>query len=136
VGPDHHLRYEALGSSAALSGIQIRCIDCGSKRTLAGSFEYDPESGGPLSRIGEMCRGDRPWLGETVCRDARCGAHLRVVQRGASNVYFPYTVSSIYLPLWAEGATPDVVAVLENPFYWDTLTEGLLDGKRIDPVRA
>jgi len=136
VNPDHRLRYKALGSSAALSGILIQCIDCETSRTLAGSFEYDQESGGPLSRIGETCRGDRPWLGETDCSDGRCGAHLRVLQRGASNVYFPHTISSIYLPLWAEGSTPDVVAVLEDQFYWETLTEGLLDGKHIDPMRA
>jgi hypothetical protein len=134
--PGHRLRYKALGSSAALSGILIQCIDCREKRTLAGSFEYDQESGGPLSRIGEACRGDRPWLGETDCGDGGCGAHLRVLQRGASNVYFPNTISSIYLPLWAEGSTPDVIAVLEDQFYWETLTEGLLDGKHIDPMRA
>jgi hypothetical protein len=136
VGSDHRLRYQALGSSAALSGILIRCLDCGEHRTLAGSFEYDQDSGGPLSRLGEMCRGDRPWLGETDCNEARCGGHLRVLQRGASNVYFPHTISSIYLPLWAEGSPPDVIAVLENQFYWDTLAGGLIDGKRIDPMRA
>jgi hypothetical protein len=136
VGPNHRLRYKALGSSAALSGILIQCIDCDASRTLAGSFEYDQESGGPLSRIDETCRGDRPWLGETDCDDGRCGAHLRVLQRGASNVYFPHTISSIYLPLWAEGSTPDVIAVLEDQFYWDTLAEGLIDGRLIDPMRA
>jgi hypothetical protein len=136
TGTDHRLRYEALGSSAALSGILIRCIDCKQYRTLAGSFEYDQDSGGPLSRIGEKCRGDRPWLGESDCDDDRCGDHLRVVQRGASNVYFPHTISSIYLPLWAEGSTPDVIAVLEDQFYWEILTDGLVDGAHIDPARV
>lgn len=136
VASEHRVRYKALGSSAALSGILIQCIDCGDSRTLAGSFEYDQQTGGPLSRMGEACRGDRPWLGETDCKEGGCGAHLRVLQRGASNVYFPHTISSIYLPLWAEGSSREVIAVLEDEFYWDTLTEGLVDGKYIDPVRA
>ena len=136
VGAEHRLRYEALGSSASLSGILIRCIDCGDHRTLAGSFDFDEQSGGPLSRIGERCRGDRPWLGESDGDRSRCGDHLRVLQRGASNVYFPHTVSSIYLPLWAEGSTPDVIAVLEDSFYWDMLTDGLIDGTTIDPIRV
>ena len=83
-----------------------------------------------------MCRGDRPWLGESDCEQHRCGVHLRVLQRGASNVYFPFTVSSIYLPLWAEGAPSEVIAVLENRFYWAMLTDGLLDGLKVDPARA
>jgi hypothetical protein len=52
-----------------------------------------------------------------------------VVQRGASNVYFPHVVSSIYLPLWAETATGGVVKALEDPRVWGPLSSGLVDGK-------
>jgi len=134
-GEWHRLKYEALGSTAALSGILIRCMDCSERRTLAGSFDYDMERGGALSRIGHTCRGSRPWLGEDPGEEP-CGQHLRVVQRGASNVYFPYTVSSIYLPPWGEDADPALVRILEDPFYWDLLTGGLIDGSRVDPIRA
>src|SRR5690606_31732373 len=89
-GEWHRLKYEALGSTAALRGILIRCMDCAERRTLAGSFDYDMERGGAWSRIGHTCRVSRPWLGEDPGEEP-CGQHLRVVQRGASNVYFPYT---------------------------------------------
>jgi len=134
-GERHQLKYEALGSTAALSGILIRCMDCSERRTLAGAFDYDSERGGPLSRIGRGCSGSRPWLGEDLGEEP-CGEHLRVLQRGASNVYFPYTVSSIYLPLWGEGADPAIVRILEDSFYWNLLSGGLIDGSRVDPARA
>lgn len=133
----HRLRYQALGSTASLSGILIRCLECDAKRTLRGSFEYDLEAGGALSRIGQYCEGNRPWLGPSdPVSNQECGGHLRVLQRGASNVYFPQTVSSIYLPLWAEGAKPEVIRILEDPLYWGMLTDGLIDGAAVDPVRA
>ena len=50
-----------------------------------------------------------------------CGQFLQVVQRGASNVYFPHVVSSIYLPLWAEAATGGIVKALEDPRIWGPL---------------
>lgn len=134
-GERHQLKYDALGSSAALSGILIRCMDCAARRTLAGSFEYDSQNGGPLSRMGYTCTGARPWLGETE-GEHHCGQHLRVLQRGASNVYFPFTISSIYLPLWGEGADPGIVQILEDGFYWDILTGGLIDGSTVDASRA
>lgn len=58
------------------------------------------------------------------------------MQRGASNVYFPYVVSSIYLPLWGENTERPVVKALENPRFWDMLTSGLDEGIYIAPLRA
>lgn len=51
-------------------------------------------------------------------------------------MYFPHVVSSIYLPLWAEQAERSIIESLERPEIWDALTSGLIDGKRIDPVRS
>ena len=82
-----------------------------------------------------MPRG-QPWLGRTESQGLPCGSHLRVLQRGASNVYFPLVVSSIYLPLWAEKAERSIIESLERPEIWDALTSGLVDGKRIDPTRC
>ncbi|MDW8208816.1 MAG: DUF1998 domain-containing protein [Chloroherpetonaceae bacterium] len=86
------IRLRAGGASASLGGIRIECT-CGQKRTLSGSFAEDA-----LEKSGILCRGERPWLGDTDGDVSRCGLPLRAVQRGASNVYFPYVVSSIYLP--------------------------------------
>ena len=122
------LRARAGRSSAGLTGITIQC-SCGESKTMGGVFEFDEGSGGPLHRIGCDCDGLRPWLGESEKPKGNCGQFLRVVQRGASNVYFPYVVSSIYLPLWAEGSERDIIRALEDPTIWSLLSEGLVDGK-------
>ncbi len=118
-----------------LTGIKISC-SCGEEKTLAGIFDFDQQVGGSLQRIGCSCQGGQPWLGRIDAQGIPCGSYLRVLQRGASNVYFPYVVSSIYLPLWAEQAERSIIESLERPEIWDALTSGLIDGKKIDPVRC
>jgi len=103
---------------------------------MAGSFNFDAESGGALHKIGYDCSGSMPWLGRGSGRPSSCGEYLRVVQRGASNVYFPVTVSSIYLPLWGEDASRTVNKILETPKVWDALIAGLDDGKYIQGIRC
>jgi hypothetical protein len=128
------LRARAGRSSAGLTGITIEC-SCGQKRTLGNIFEFDKDKGGALHKIGCDCLGLRPWLGEFETERPRCGEYLRVLQRGASNVYFPNVVSSIYLPLWAEAADRDIIKALEDPTIWSLLSAGLVSGK-IAPERC
>jgi hypothetical protein len=125
---DHcQLRMLAGRSSAGLTGIKITCT-CGQMRSLGGIFDFDDTNGGALHRLGRDCQGFRPWLGEWE-NPPGCGEFLQVVQRGASNVYFPHVVSSIYLPLWAESATGGIVKALEDPRVWGPLSSGLVSGK-------
>ncbi len=131
----HRLRLLAGRSSASLSGIKVVC-NCGKTQTMTGSFNFDAETGGALHRINYDCSGSMPWLGSIDGRPGACGEHLRVVQRGASNVYFPLTVSSIYLPLWGEGTGRTINRILDTPKVWDTLVAGLDDGKYIQAVRC
>ena len=133
--PNCTLRFRAGRSSSMLTGVRIEC-SCGESKTLAGVFDFDHKGLGALQRIGRTCSGSRPWLGMVEPIHATCGAPLRAVQRGATNVYFPYVVSSIYLPLWAEQAHRVIVDALSRPDIWDILTSGLIDGKRIDPARC
>lgn len=135
IKPDCSLRFLAGRSSSLLTGIKISC-SCGEEKALAGIFDFDQQTGGALQRIGYNCRAGQPWLGRTEAQGLPCGHSLRVLQRGASNVYFPLIVSSIYLPLWAEQAARSIVESLERPEIWDALTSGLVDGKKIDPVRC
>lgn len=125
--PDCQLRLLAGRSSAGLTGIKISCT-CGQSRSLGGIFDFNEQNGGALHRVGCDCQGFRPWLGEWE-NPQGCGEFLQVVQRGASNVYFPQVVSSIYLPLWAETATGGIVRALEDPRIWGPLSSGLVDGK-------
>lgn len=133
IRPDCALRLRAGRSSAGLSGITIEC-SCGQKRNIGDMFRFDEDKGGPLARIGINCRGLRPWLGE-MDGGAGCGRFLRVLQRGATNVYFPHVVSSIYLPFWAENADADTIAVLEQAHVWTLLSQGTVNG-RVDPMRC
>jgi hypothetical protein len=121
------LRLLAGRSSAGLTGIKITCT-CGQIRSLGGIFDFNDQDGGALHRLGCDCEGFRPWLGEWE-NPSGCGEFLQVVQRGASNVYFPQVMSSIYLPLWVESASSGVVKALEDPRVWEPLSSGLVDGK-------
>jgi hypothetical protein len=119
----HNLRLRAGRSSGALSGIEISC-SCGAHRSMAGAFNDQA-----LSRMGISCSGDRPWLGEEATRGnaKHCGQHLIVVQKGASNVYFPQVRSSIYLPKWEKSVDSKIVEVLERN--WSFLTNRMEGGK-------
>lgn len=78
------------GSSekSGLEGLWLRCRTCGKGESLARVFAE-----GSLARL--KCRGRRPWLGDS---EEGCSRQLRVLQRGASNVYFPVTASALSIP--------------------------------------
>jgi hypothetical protein len=134
VRSDCTLRLRAGRSSAGLSGITIEC-SCGQKRSMGDVFRFEEDKGGPLAKMSIHCKALRPWLGETDACGDDCGHFLRVLQRGATNVYFPHVVSSIYLPFWAEDAGADVIAVLEQTHVWTLLSQSTVSG-RIDPMRC
>lgn len=94
-----HSRSEADCSSASivlksvpertgLEGMYLYCNKCKSGRSLAGIFSEEA-----LTPV--RCRGRRPWLGDS---QEGCERAVRVLQRGASNVYFPVRVSAISIP--------------------------------------
>lgn len=118
----HSLRLRAGRSSGALSGIEITC-SCGAYKTMGGAFNENA-----LTKIGITCSGGRPWLGEEKDRGnaKHCGEELRVVQKGASNVYFSQVRSSIYLPQWEKSVDRRFVEVLEKN--WGFLTTGMENG--------
>lgn len=132
---EHSLRFLAGRSSASLAGIKISC-SCGKSRSLAGAFGFDEQDGGPLHQLGQDCTSQRPWVGDDKPDQTSCGQNLRVVQRGASNVYFPVVASSIYLPLWGEKAKRAVIKVLENDKYWSVLSSGIDGEGRISVERC
>lgn len=72
---------------SGLEGMVLQC-KCGKAQSLAGIFS-------DTALQGLHCDGDRPWLGDW---EKGCKRKLRVMQRGASNVYFPVTASAISIP--------------------------------------
>ncbi len=97
----HRLELTATGKSAALRDIMVSC-SCGAARTLEGAFDRRE-----LSQVAR-CNGRRPWLGD----QEECGAALRTLQRGASNVWFSSVRSALSIPPWSDG----VFQLLER--YW------------------
>jgi hypothetical protein len=84
------LEISSTGRSTTLGSITVRCRKCSLSATLERVF--DP---GELASI--TCRGNRPWLKDSV----QCGKRLTVLQRGASNVYFSVTESAVSIPPFA-----------------------------------
>ena len=119
IDETHKLRLLAGRSTTSLSGIRVRC-SCGKSEALKNIFDFDSNTGGALHRIRYDCAGGTPWLGASG-QKGQCGEYLRVVQRGASNVYFPLTVSSIYLPLWGKENSKAINRIIENPELWPLL---------------
>jgi hypothetical protein len=86
------LKLRNTGASAGLSGLEVVCEsqECQgkSRNSLAGVFGSDT-----LDFL--KCRGKRPWLGDS---EESCKRKVRVLMRGASNVYFPTVASALSIP--------------------------------------
>lgn len=78
--------------TAGLAGLILTCMGCGARRSMEGCFGPDA--------IPDKCHGRRPWLG--VDADEPCSATPRVVQRGASNIYFSVVESALDIPPWSD----------------------------------
>ena len=93
-GQEHELFLDALGETAGLNDIVIRC-SCGRSRSMAGAFTR-----GAFNGIAS-CLGQRPWL---KAPNEDCGTVIRALQRGASNVWFGSMKSAISIPPWSQAA--------------------------------
>jgi hypothetical protein len=76
---------------AGLAGLIVRCDKCKAHRSMDGTFSKE-------ALAGLKCRGRRPWIGDSES----CGERTRVVQRGASNLYFPVIQSALDIPPWSD----------------------------------
>ncbi len=74
-----------------LGGKVVRCATCKIERSLEGVFARHA-----LRELGLGCSGNEPWL--AVENRVRCGKPPRVLQRGASNVYWGDTQSALDIP--------------------------------------
>lgn len=82
------LRFETFG--AGLSGLRVVCSKCSAGRPIEDAFNKEITS-------KWRCAGERPWLGSG---HEDCDRPVKVVQRGASNLYFPLVHSSLLIPPW------------------------------------
>lgn len=84
------------GEGAGLKGLTLSCTGCGQRRSMDGAFSKEA-----MSQLGVKCAGKRPWLpaGPEACQSKRPPV---VVQRGASNLYFPAVESALDIPPWSD----------------------------------
>lgn len=100
------LYLESEGGSG-LEGLVLSCRakGCGARASMGGAFSAN-------ALKGLRCAGRRPWLTSAPCD---CGADPRTLQRGASNLYFPVTYSTLSIPPWTDGIQEDLRSM------WETL---------------
>lgn len=103
------LRISFSDETGGLDSIVITCTACGKSRTMAGCMAKD-------ALKGYACHGKRPWLGrrKEYYDPVPCTAQLRVLQRGASNVYFSMTASALTIPPWSSKVQQEISANWER----------------------
>lgn len=135
------IRRSTGGASASLGGIFYECT-CGAKKSIAAA-KYP----GALGRIGYRCSGAKPWLGIAEDEENPCSCKpedMQLVLRGATNVWFADTRSSIYIPVDDDQSTKKILAILDKFFEtvsasrtngeWNRLAISMLaDGYHVNP---
>lgn len=86
------LYLEDTAKTGAISDINVKCQKCGDSRSLQDAFQKDTNDKPPLGK----CFGSRPWLGKHA--QEPCDQSLRILLRGASNLYFSVIESALALP--------------------------------------
>lgn len=106
------IRRSTGGTSAALTGVRYEC-SCGANKSIAMGLRP-----GALARIGYLCKASKPWLGIEEDEEHPCACKeidkIKVLQRGASNVWFADTRSSIYIPTDDEVASRRIVGIVNS----------------------
>lgn len=116
------IRRSTGGKSASLAGIYYTCT-CGAKKSLAGATSKDG-----LNRINYVCSGSMPWLATNEASRVTCGkTDVRVLLRGATNVWFGNVVSSIYIPLEIMSQTQRILRNVDSNL--DIVLSTRVDGK-------
>ncbi len=98
------------GRFSGLGGLKVVCETCESSRTMSGSA-------GPNSLKGLICSRNRPWLGPHGTAEI-CEEIPMMLQRGATNLYFPKVASAILIPPFSD----PLRIIVDQPHYWQALT--------------
>jgi hypothetical protein len=97
---DHKLKYGLRNWLSTTQAVEIRCKTCSKKRNMGNAL-----LGGRLNGV-RSCKGYRHWLFKGNLEDTReeCVVEdtntykYQGIQKGSSNLYFPLTKSSIWVP--------------------------------------
>ena len=116
------IRRSTGGASANLSGVFYECT-CGAKKSVAGAMGK-----GALNKIGYKCTGSKPWLG--IEGDGSCNANIddvKVVLRGATNVWFADPRSSIHIPTSDSTQESKILGILRD--WFETVNSRRVNGE-------
>ena len=113
------LRFYENGSSLQTEDLWVRCDSCGASRNMAQAF------GQAGARNLPACRGRHPHL--ATKEDDGCEQEPRAILLGASNGWFPVTLSVLAIPM--TGNPLDQI-IADN---WPSL-EGINDASLVQPV--
>ncbi|HEX6122352.1 MAG TPA: DUF1998 domain-containing protein [Ktedonobacterales bacterium] len=115
------LRLRELGVSGEAADVQVSCEACGMQRRMADAFGPDARGWLPL------CRGRRPQLRDF--EDAGCAEQMRTILLGASNSWFPVTLSALSVPVGVDQLGQLVAA------HWHVL-ENLVNQQNVELLRT
>ena len=110
------LTYRSGGAGDTMASIRITCT-CGASENLDGITGRDMK-----------CHGRKPWLGNAD-EGEECDRALRVVLKGASNVYFPKAPSGLFIPVQQQ----DNVRLIDH--FWSNNQEKILEKAARDETR-
>ena len=117
-----HLRRSTGGASANLTGVFYQCT-CGAHRSMAGAMRR-----GALKDIGFRCKSSKPWLGIYDDEFCNCDANdVEVILRGATNIWYADTRSSIYIPTASEAEQRKIQAIILEQY--DLLKNSRVNGE-------
>ncbi len=85
-----HLELRELGVSGEAADVEVRCRNCDATRRMVDAFGREGLANLPA------CRGRRPQLRDF--EDEPCAADPRTILLGASNSWFPVTLSTLFVP--------------------------------------
>ena len=124
ICPTPMLRLNYIGK-AGLMGLIVKCESCDAKaRSLMGSA-------GPNSLKGLPCSGERPWLGPNGQEKCAPEKQPRMLQRGATNIYFPKVASAILIPPFSD----PLRKIVDDPHNWSVLSSGVQEDGSPDEER-
>ncbi|MBN9379927.1 MAG: DUF1998 domain-containing protein [Chitinophagaceae bacterium] len=135
------LRYEISRENTELSGIWIKCVNCGNAQSLKGIFDYE-----------KKCNGKKYWIGQAEGNfvDEFCNSipfqkipQIQVKVKTSNSVYYANILSSIYIPEMQNPITTETRIIIDNyleknTYSKDQIAEIIRDGHNIpiDVVKA
>lgn len=118
-GCNGELKLISVGGTT-LSTLNIKCTKCGKQRSLSGVNSKESDGMTFLTKnLDEenkgsyVCKGWKPWFGTNEPIE-NCGQPVIAALKSGSNIYFPDTLSTIYLPGKRSEQVENILAILNT----------------------